>query len=107
MKKKFAYSFLIMLFILCWSGCKSPSVVYPPEPTDTSYCEVGCNHLNSLVGRDGKSGCEESRDLEMQSGEIVTCKTFCIDTQEHGRSIGPKCWLTVNKCSDIEDQCRR
>lgn len=98
------------ILILCSCiilGCyELPPRPIPVEPDDTGYCDPGCKHLKTLKGRDNKIGCEESRDLIMPSGDIVSCLDFCEETQRNGRSLHPRCWVEIKECKDIERKCR-
>lgn len=96
-------SILFILIIILIIGCPEPYVRPEPQiPTDTDQCRAGCDYLKTLPGRDGIKGCEESRDLYMPDGSIITCETFCRETQESGRSICPSKWNLAKKCDDIE-----
>lgn len=82
----------------------------PPDPLpaeDSEWCKSGCEHLAKLTGPDNKPGCFESRPLELPDGSSVSCTQFCQETQNNGRSINPKCWITISKCNDLEPYCRQ
>lgn len=103
------FSATIFLSILFW-GCMPPQNVIKPdpqEPEDTDWCGRGCAHLSTLEGQDGLQGCLESRPLYLNDGTKVSCEQFCIETQEKGRALNPKCWTTLNACEDLETICRR
>lgn len=98
---------LVFLIASCYPVALVPDPKTPTED-DIKYCDIGCKHLQSLVGRDGAMGCEESRDLIYPSGAVETCRQFCEDTQRNGRWLNPKCWANeVTKCEEIETKCRR
>lgn len=100
--KKVKAIFLLLSFLTF--ACAEPQIpnVSPIVPTDTNYCSSGCEHLQSLTGRDGKLSCEESRPLHMPSGEVISCERFCKETQDAGRNLYPSCWLEVTSCDQIE-----
>jgi hypothetical protein len=95
----------LSLLMICLVGCPTPVVPTPPSPevpSDVDYCESGCKHLQSLAGRDGNPGCEESRSFSIPGGEIITCAEFCRQTLENGRNLYPSCWPKVRQCDEIE-----
>ena len=79
----------------------------PKEPEDTDWCKAGCEHLMTLPGQDGLPGCVEGRPLYLSNGGKVSCEQFCVETQQKGRALNPKCWTTLNSCEDLETTCRR
>lgn len=94
------------------SGCPEMDLTIPdplPEPTeeDIAACKAGCDYLMTLTGQDGRKGCKEARPLRYPDGTTESCETFCQETQRNGRSLNPKCWLTVQSCSEIEEKCRK
>jgi len=103
MKKLSSFLLFLMLLILIPSCIETQKPgVSPTVPTDTAFCRPGCEHLQSLTGKDGKLSCEEARPLHMPSGEIISCEKFCQDTQNAGRNLYPSCWLEVTSCDQIE-----
>lgn len=93
-------SFLSLNVISCVKN--TTHGVTPITPTDTNYCELGCQHLQTLTGKDGKPVCEEARPLHLPNGNTVSCTQFCIETQNAGRNLYPSCWVEVKNCSEIE-----
>jgi len=103
-------AFLLAFLMSCHcqsSVSSSPTDVSPKTPQDTEWCSVGCKHLQTLTGRDGKAGCEESRSLDGPNGEIVTCEQFCRESQDKGRNLYPSCWAEAKSCTDIEGYRKR
>jgi hypothetical protein len=118
---------LLILLPLLMIGCPTQEPESPPPAPfaddDPAWCDEGCAHLRTLIGRDGVIGCEEARplvypdacqlDTECKSGKCInaqcieTCEEFCRATIENGRFLGPKCWTTINSCEEIETVCRR
>lgn len=95
------FSFLVFTMILL--ACPVQEIPKPQIPMDTESCEVGCSYLLSLKDeRDGHPGCQEARVLELPDGDILTCKQFCEDTQNRGRSLCPSRWKEAKQCGDVE-----
>jgi len=80
-----------------------PNIVVPDT---VNYCKAGCEHLQSLVGSDGKDGCEQARTIQERDGKRTTCEEFCTITEKNGRDLNPKCWTTLQSCDEIE-ACRK
>lgn len=96
----FTFSFIVAC---CEVQDPKPNIVVAP---DINYCKSGCERLMSLVGSDGKDGCEIARTLQMPDGGRTTCEEFCKITEKNGREINPKCWTTLQSCDEIE-ACRK
>lgn len=96
--KRFILIILAITTITLW-GC--PRQIKPPrpepkEPTDTEWCDDACDWLKHL-------GCPEGEDFE----DGTTCAEFCVDTQQAGHALNPKCIVTeVDQCSEIQTKCR-
>lgn len=105
LNKSFAVLFLFCIILIGCPPTPLPKVADPSPvtPTDTSFCQLGCDYLQTLTGRDGKPGCEEARPLVMPDHSIVSCVSFCQETQNNGRNLYPSCWLKVKKCEEIEE----
>jgi hypothetical protein len=102
--KNFIY-ILSFLFLSCSAQDSFKPTIH--HPSNTNLCKSACNHLAKLKGQDGKPGCQESRLLVYPSGNIETCEQFCTATQNNGRDLNPKCWLTLTSCNDLEKVCRQ
>ena len=95
-----------MVFVLACSSQQIPKPT-PVIPTDTSSCDDGCKHLQTLTDpRDNKLSCMEARPLQLPSGDTESCTDYCVDRQNSGRSLHPSCWITLTSCLDIEKECR-
>lgn len=85
-----------LLCVVCFFGCASN----PPVPSQAERdltCVDACKWLQHLPGRDGNPGCEESRSLELEGGEILTCENRC---KINGN---PGCWIKyISSCSEIK-----
>lgn len=94
----------------------NPPVVVPPVVPDTGYsCRTACDNLKFL-------GCEEGEplltrhncnfDADCESGQycstgqcVVSCITFCEETQDQGVSLSVACATNINSCEELND-CR-
>lgn len=83
-------------------GCPMEPPVPPPNPpVDTDWCGKMCGHLKGL-------GCEEGQplynnDLPGPEGEPnQSCEDNCVELQDKGFFVNPRCVATVPTCEDIE-----
>lgn len=111
---------IILGALLISASCQKEKLVKPKPLTndDSSWCVKGCEHIKEL-------GCKEANDLVYQDKscnkdkdceDLQTCKagyctdscaTFCMVTIANGRYLGPECWTSISKCSEIDTVCRR
>jgi len=92
--------FLFLLIFL--GGCPSVPPVPPPNPpVDTDWCGKMCGHLKGL-------GCEEGEPLYNNdiAGPVdvpnQSCEENCVELQDKGFFVNPRCVAQVASCEDIE-----
>jgi len=90
---------LVLPFV--FAACPSPVSPTPNPPPDTDFCQSMCDHLQAL-------GCEEGQplynnDLPGEKGvPNQSCADNCVELQNKGLFINPRCVSTVEKCDQIE-----
>jgi hypothetical protein len=92
-------SVILISFIIssCFGSTQHPKI---------NKCDIACEYLSSLTGKDGNQGCEESRPFKLPDGSIQSCERLCYTLQtEEMREIS-SCWLTTQNCEEIETKCR-
>jgi hypothetical protein len=96
----------VLAFCLVMFSCnptQEKPIPPPNPPPDTNLCERMCNHLASpsLNCDEGKpvynSDLPGPVDIPNQS-----CKDWCIEMQDKGVFINPRCVALVTTCGDIE-----
>ena len=97
MKAKLFFA-LVPVFLF---GC--PQHIPPPNPPpDTDWCGKMCSHLKELGCEEGESVYNNDlpgkKDVPNQS-----CEDFCVELQDKGFFVNPRCVSYVESCDDIED----
>jgi len=113
---KWIIGFGFLLASVAFNCC--PNIVAPIPtpvvPSDYGYCHSGCEAAKKIVGRDGKMGCEESRDLVIHtkldggvdagfSIKTVTCEQWCNEEEQKGVNLQPSCWTQITSCDQIDE----
>jgi hypothetical protein len=89
------------------TGCPppEPKPIPPPNPpVDTDWCKAMCDHL----GPDNLD-CEEGTDVynsDKPGPKDVpnqTCEDWCVEMQDKGLFLNPRCVSTVPSCREIEE----
>lgn len=93
MKKLISLFVLLSLFIGCDSCLQPPPSRPTPIVTDTDYCQAAEDNLIKL-------GCQEGRPTK--TGKKFAA--FCLETQQNGVFLNPKCLSTIKYCGEI-DSC--
>jgi len=97
---------LFLLALLVLQGCPPPVTNVTPAPTpppDTDLCEKMCEH----IGPKGLK-CEEgepvyNNDLPGPNGvPNQSCADNCRELQKKGFFVNPRCVITVQSCTEIE-----
>lgn len=112
------------MLLLTASDCKTVNndgkvTPQPPVITDSSDCEAACTNLQRLHCPEGEpidmgDSCKASgdcKDLNNKSDPkqycgtnghcMVTCATFCVDTQNQGVWLDPACVKQITSCEQI------
>ena len=94
---------LTLLLTGCPSNSNIPDPVVPPvPPPDTDWCVTMCDHLS-------KMGCEEgepvyNNDLPGPEGiPNQSCSDNCMELQDRGFFVNPKCVVDAPSCEMIEN----
>jgi hypothetical protein len=91
----------LCLFLIGCASSELPEEQNPEFSAKYNICKKGCDHLSTLKEFDGTKGCKESKPV----GE-VSCAKFCTKKLIDGNKIlDPKCWTTLQSCSDFEEVC--
>lgn len=91
--------FLALLALLTLGATCDDHKPDPKIPTDSELCPEACDNLRKL-------GCEEGDDLvDGETGMVVPCEIFCLDTQANGHALNPTCVATITDCNQLEPQC--
>lgn len=108
---------IIASAIILLVGCAAnPGVTpVPPVIVDQSDCQAACDNLNHLNCDDGKDidmKLECANNSECSPGQncspvtktcVAPCLTFCIDTENKGVWLDPKCVAQITSCDQIEN----
>lgn len=85
---------LIFCFVL---GC---TIVQVPQ-LDID-CQISCEYMKHLTGRDGQKGCEETEEVTLSDGENITCMTRCREKKVSNHL----CFTKAQTCDQIEGVCK-
>lgn len=96
------------------SGCphpqEDPAIPPPNPPVDTDWCGAMCNHIGPVTAESPKAlNCEEGQDVynsDKPGPKDVpnqTCEHWCIEMQDRGFFINPRCVSIVPSCDKIEE----
>jgi hypothetical protein len=102
-----------IIFITLMLGCTpKPISPTPPVITDSEYCKSACLRLYELGCPEGNNvsvGIQCVADSDCNVGQqcedrlcVVSCETFCIDSQRWGVWLNPTCVATLNSCDALE-----
>lgn len=98
------------LLIGCPPPQKDPAIPPPNPPVDTDWCEEMCNHIGPTSEDFPKAlACEEGEDVynsDIEGPKDVpnqTCEVWCVEMQDKGVFVNPRCVSTVPNCDVIED----
>lgn len=105
---------LVLLIVpLVLVGCPPPQdpVIPPPNPpVDTDWCKAMCDHIGPVTEETPKAlNCEEGQDVynsDKPGPKDIpnqTCEDWCVEMQDKGFFINPRCVSVVPSCGDIED----
>ena len=82
-------------------GCPRDIIPPPNPPVDTDWCSKMCQHLQTLKCEEGEM--VYNNDLP---GPVdvpnQTCADNCVELQEKGFFVNPRCVTTVKACDEIE-----
>jgi hypothetical protein len=84
-----------LIVILCFVGGCVTQV-----PQQNIDCQISCEYMKHLTGRDGQKGCEETREMILPDGEIVNCMTKCLEKNNH------LCFTKAQTCNQVEEICQ-
>ena len=99
-----AILFPAVLLIGCPHPLQDPEVPPPNPPVDTDWCKAMCDNIGpkGLSCDEGKpvynSDKPGPKDVPNQS-----CEEWCVELQDKGFFINPRCMSVVPTCDDIED----
>lgn len=88
-------------------GCPTPPDPVTPSPTpppDTDWCAAMCEH----IGPEGLN-CEEGGPVYNSDlpGPVdvpnQSCQEWCVELQDRGFFVNPKCVADVERCDQIEE----
>lgn len=95
---------LLILCIVLLLGCTD---TLPSKTVSTNIdCQISCEYMKHLTGRDGQKGCEETRELILPDGEVITCIETCKALEHDHKIISPQCFLRAQICNQIENVCQ-
>lgn len=94
---------LLALPLIAIAGCPSTPAIPPPNPpVDTDWCARMCSHLQALKCEEGEMVYNNDLpgpvDVPNQS-----CADNCVELQDKGFFVNPRCVATVSSCDEIEE----
>lgn len=106
MKKNILISFLFLIVLV--PACPNPDNLNPPQPpkptpvpTGSEYCKLADMHLYDMCQADSNKNkycCEVG--AKTKKGKTYT--EFCIEKQNQGVFLNPKCLSTITSCNQID-----
>jgi len=95
---------LLSILILSVASCPKPPVAAHPTPvvTDTAMCVEADQHLAALCNADpSKNAYCCIVDAKTKKGKTYT--QFCIEKQNQGIFLNPKCISQIKDCGEINN----
>lgn len=92
---------IVACAVLAGARCNQAPPPTPGPIDDTEFCdeaEVRLSELGCLEGLGFVNGKVFDAELE----EDLTFTQFCVDRQESGTRVFPKCLSLVTSCTDVE-----
>ena len=100
--RPFAFA-VAVLSLVVGAGCPhvDPPIPPPNPPIDTDWCAQMCTHLQTLKCEEGEK--VYNNDLPGPAGvPNQTCAENCVELQDKGFFVNPRCVATVRTCDEIE-----